>query len=64
LSNTSGDPYSHTSTCSLPAGSKLGNLRLKSPIKRKKGGHFWWPPLFLKPDCYSKTVRSLLAHHN
>jgi hypothetical protein len=33
------------------------------PDKRKKGGHFWWPP-FLKPDCYSKTVRSPHARYD
>ena len=64
LSKISGNPYSHTSTFLPPAGSQLDNLRLKSPIKRKKGRPFLVAARFLKPVCYSKTVRSPRARRN
>ena len=34
----------HTSTASLPAGSKLDEMLQITDKTKKEGGHFWWPP--------------------
>ena len=52
LTQTSCDAYSvvkdlalrHTSTSSLPAGSKLDEMPQIADKTKKEGCHFWWPP--------------------